>query len=60
MRKNKNMPQGIKGFQNIESVRHQIQECEGKHSQQVAYSSFHDALTQVCFGCRKVRSNKRI
>ena len=34
-----------------------IQECEGRHSQQVAYSSFHNCLTQVCFGCRKIRSN---
>jgi len=23
----------------------------------VVYSTFHDALTQVCFGCKKVRSN---
>ena len=42
----------------MEEVRKQIQECEGKHSQQVAYSSFHDRLTQICWGCLKVRSNK--
>jgi hypothetical protein len=42
-----------------EVVRKHIQACEGKHSQQVAYSSFHDALTQVCYGCKKVRSNRR-
>ena len=41
-----------------EAVRKQIQLCEGRHSQQVVYSTFHDALTQVCYGCRKVRSNK--
>lgn len=41
-----------------EEVRKQIQECEGRHSQQVVYSTFHDALTQVCYGCRKVRSNR--
>ena len=40
-----------------EEVRKHIQECEGKHMQQVAYSSFHDALTQICFGCKKIRSN---
>jgi len=40
-----------------EEVREYIQRCEGKHMQQVAYSSFHDALTQICFGCKKIRSN---
>lgn len=33
-----------------------IRACEGKHTQQAIYSTFHDALTQVCFGCLKVRS----
>jgi len=27
-----------------EEVRKQIQDCEGKHIQQVAYSSYHDAI----------------
>lgn len=40
-----------------EEVRKQIQKCEGKHMQQVAYSTFHDSLTQICFGCMKIRSN---
>ncbi len=31
--------------------------CEGRHIQQVSYSTYHNALTQVCFGCKKVRSN---
>lgn len=39
-----------------EDVRKQIQECEGKHTQQAIYSTYHDALTQVCFGCKKIRS----
>jgi hypothetical protein len=39
-----------------EEVRKHIQECEGKHTQQAIYSTFHDALTQVCFGCKKIRS----
>jgi len=43
-----------------EEVRKSIQECEGKHSQQVAYSTFHDALTQVCYGCKKIRTNLQI
>jgi hypothetical protein len=42
-----------------EEVREHIQACEGKHMQQVAYSSYHDALTQVCYGCKKIRSNIR-
>lgn len=40
-----------------EEVRQHIQECEGQHMQQVAYSTFHDALTQICYGCMKIRSN---
>jgi len=34
----------------------QIAECEGKHTQQAVYSTYHGALTQVCYGCMKVRS----
>ena len=37
----------------------QIDECEGKHTQQAIYSTFHSALTQVCFGCKKIRSTIR-
>lgn len=47
-------------FEQLETqgqVRIQIQTCEGKHMQQVAYSTFHDALTQICYGCKKIRSN---
>lgn len=39
-----------------EEVRKHIQKCEGQHTQQAIYSTFHDALTQVCYGCKKVRS----
>jgi len=39
-----------------EEVRKHIQACEGRHPQTVSYSTFHDGLTQVCFGCRKIRS----
>lgn len=40
-----------------EDVRLHIQQCEGHHTQQVCYSTFHDALTQICYGCKKIRSN---
>lgn len=38
-------------------LREQIKSCEGRHTQQAVFSTFHDALTQVCYGCKKVRSN---
>ncbi len=40
-----------------EEVKRNIKVCEGKHIQQIAYSSYHDALTQTCFGCGKVRTS---
>ncbi len=43
-----------------EEVRKHIQECEGKHTQQAIYSTFHDALTQICYGCLKIRSTIKI
>lgn len=49
-----------KHYKTQEEVRKKIRECEGKHSQQVAYSTFHDSLTQICFNCRKIRSNIKI
>lgn len=47
----------LEKYTSIEEMRKQIQECEGKHIQQVAYSTFHDCLTQICFGCMCVRTN---
>lgn len=44
-------------YETQEEVRKHIQDCEGRHIQQVAYSTFHDGLTQICFGCGKIRSN---
>ena len=44
-------------FCNQEMVKKWIKECEGKHIQQVAYSSYHDALTQICFTCKKIRTS---
>lgn len=46
-------------IKNQQDVRRHIQNCEGKHTQQAIYSTFHDALTQVCYGCKKVRSTIR-
>jgi len=43
-----------------EDVRKHIRECEGKHIQQAVYSTFQDALTQVCFECKKIRSTIKI
>ena len=43
-----------------EEVRQYIKECEGKHTQQAIYSTFHDALTQVCYGCKTIRTNIEI
>lgn len=38
-----------------------IKECElNGHIQQVAFSAYHDALTQVCFTCKTVKTNINI
>lgn len=47
-------------FKTQEEVRKHIQACEGRHTQQVAYSTFHDSLTQICFVCRKIRTNIKL
>jgi len=47
----------FENFENQEEVRDEIQLCSDKsHIQQVAYSTYHDALTQICFTCRKIRT----
>lgn len=38
-------------------VKNHIRNCEGKHIQQIAYSSYHDALTQICFNCKEIRTS---
>jgi len=43
-----------------EAVRKHIQECEGTHTQQAIYSTFHDALTQICYGCKKIRTTIKV
>ncbi len=47
----------LEHFEEMEEIRKRIQECEGQHKQQVAYSTFHDALTQICYGCKKIRTS---
>ncbi len=37
-------------------MRMAIRSCEGRHVQQIAYSSFMDALTQICFTEGVIRS----
>ena len=38
-------------------VRDKIQTCQKKkHIQQVAFSTYHDCLTQICFTCKMVRT----
>lgn len=44
----------------VEEVMWHIRLCEGSHQQQVAYSSYHNAMTQVCFTCKKIRTNIEI
>lgn len=39
-----------------EDVRTQIKQCEGKHVQQCAFSTFMDTLTQICFTEQVIRS----
>jgi hypothetical protein len=40
----------------LAAVRAAIRECEGKHVQQVCYSTFMDTLTQICFTCQCIRT----
>ncbi len=47
-------------FYYIDMVRHLIKTCQSqKHIQQVAYSTYHDALTQVCFTCKVIRTSMK-
>lgn len=50
----------LEHYKTGEEVRKHIKQCEGRHSQQVAYSTFYDGLTQICFSCRKIRSSLKI
>lgn len=39
-----------------EQIREHIRNCEGKHVQQVAFSTYMDCITQICFTEQKIRS----
>ncbi len=39
-----------------EEIRNHIRNCEGKHVQQVAFSTYMDCITQICYTERKIRS----
>ena len=47
----------IEFYKDQEDIKRNIKICEGRHVQQVAYSSYHDALTQICFGCDTIRTS---
>lgn len=43
-----------------ESVRNVIKQCQNEnHVQQVAYSTYHDCLTQICFNCKEIRTSMK-
>ena len=45
-------------YENEDYIRGCIKTCEGKkHLQQVAFSTFHNCLTQVCFTCNVCRTS---
>jgi len=44
-------------FDSFDEVKENIKMCEGKHIQQISYSSYHNALTQICFTCKMIRTN---
>lgn len=47
--------------QSEKSIRVAIRKCQkSKHDQQVAFSTYHDCLTQICFSCGYVRTSKGV
>lgn len=48
----------IKHFDSDETVKTIIQRCQNaNHLQQVAFSTYHNCLTQICFTCGDVRTS---
>ena len=44
--------------ESLEGVELDIIRCQSKkHIQQVAFSTYHHALTQICFTCDKIRTS---
>ncbi len=51
----------LEKFNDEEELRNVISCCqEDEHVQQVAFSTYHDSLTQVCFNCGKVRTSIKL
>lgn len=47
----------LEEIQQFDTLRNITKICqENNHIQQVAYSTYENALTQICFTCRKVRT----
>jgi len=45
-------------YEDLDDVLMEITKCQSKdHTQQVAYSTYHGCLTQLCFTCLKIRTN---
>lgn len=45
-------------YNRLDEIRDHIQDCQKEgHVQQVAYSTYHDGITQICFTCNEVRTN---
>jgi len=47
-------------YKTIEEIIKIIQKCEGNHTQQVVYSTFHNCITQIDWTDKKIRSNIKI
>ena len=47
-------------FVTEEEVKTRIKSCQNfKHVQQVAFSTYHNAFTQICFTCDKIRTSMK-
>jgi len=47
-------------YYDFDHLRDCIQGCSDEdHVQQVAYSTYHDSLTQICFSCGTVRTEMK-
>ena len=60
MNKEKITEMELEIYDSEEKIKEKIKECEGKHIQQVVYSTYHNAFTQICFGCKKVRTTLKL
>lgn len=48
-------------YEDLDDVQMEITKCQNKkHIQQVAYSTYHSCLTQLCFTCLKIRTSMSI